>query len=164
MIGFRKNTAGVLLCLLVSLLLFSGCGRYRDIRVDSCRLERISPAGLKSVDAGLAVTVYNPVNEITVSGIAGTVYMDGKELGTFQAPEVTVPGRETSEVDVEIRASLSPSMNFMQIMSLASGFELDRLSMDVSMKIRIRGGVKKKIDIKGVPVADFFSKVRYESI
>ena len=146
------------------LMLLPGCSRYKDVRIGTCGIESISPAGLKSVDAVFSVEVDNPVNGIVVSEIEGTVYFDGDDLGFFEAPEVTVPGKATSEVRIGVRATLAGSMNFMQIMAMASTFRPEKLTMDISMRVKVKGGLKKKISLEGVPVGDFFRKVQYESI
>lgn len=146
------------------LLLMQGCSGYRDIRVDSCTIEKISPVGLKAVDADFVVGVYNPANRISISGISGKVYYDGGELGTFEAPDVTVPGRQASEVEVDVRAALSQSVTLMQIMGMASHFRPEGFTVDISMKIKIKGGIGKKVVLKGLPVKDLFRKVSYESI
>ena len=146
------------LLVFLSAALFAGCSDYRDIRVG------ISPSGLKSVDAGLSVDIYNPAKEIRISEISGTVYYEGAPIGFFEAPEVTVPGKSSSAVDIDIRATLGDSLNIMQIMSMASGFRTESLTLDISMNIKVKGGLKKKIDLKGVPVDDFIGKVKYESV
>ena len=130
----------------------------------SCSLESVSPSGLKSVDARLDLDVYNPAREIHITDIAGTVYYNDEEFGHFTASPVTVPGRATSDVPVELDAALDGSMGLIQLISLASRFDPDEFTVDVSLKIRIKGGVKKKIDLKGLPVSDFFRKVEYENI
>ena len=150
--------------ILAVLLAFPGCSSYRDIRIMSCSLESISPTGLKSVDAGFSVDVYNPAREMQITDIEGTVYYGDEEFGHFTAAPVTVPGRATSDVPVELSAALDGSLGIMQLMSMASRFNPDGFTVDVSLKIRIKGGVKKKIGLKGLPVADFFKKVEYESI
>ena len=152
------------LLVFLSVALFAGCSDYRDIRVGACTLESISPSGLKSVDAGLSVDIYNPAKEIRISEISGTVYYESAPIGFFEAPEVTVPGKSSSAVDIDIRATLGDSLNIMQIMSMASGFRTESLTLDISMNIKVKGGLKKKIDLKGVPVDDFIGKVKYESV
>ena len=83
----------LVLPVLAAAFLLPACSGYKDIRVDSCRLESISPSGFKAVDAGFSMQVSNPVKELVFSDIAGTVYFDGEELGNFEAPDVTVPGK-----------------------------------------------------------------------
>lgn len=155
---------GFLLASIAVLVLLTGCSGYRDIRVGTCTLESISPVGLKAVDAGFSVQVSNPVNDITISETEGMVYFDGEPLVSFVAPDVTVPGKSSSDVSVVLRATLAGSVNIMQIMSMVSSFRPEQLTMDISMKIRVKGGLKKKISLKEVPVESFFRKVNYESI
>ncbi len=164
MLGFNKKTVLPLLAVLLAAVLLSGCSSYRDITVGTCRLESISPKGLKAVDAGISAEVDNPANEITISGISGTVYYEDDEIGFFEAPEVTVPGRTSSKVDILIRATLSDSLSLMQIMSMASGFKTERLTLDISMTVKVKGGLKRKIELKGLPVDNFIGKVSYESV
>lgn len=162
---FSKNTKVILaLASAVLLLILPGCSGYKDIRVDSCRLESISPSGFKAVEAGLSVQVYNPVKEMVISDISGTVYFDGDELGYFHAPDVTVPGKSTSDVHVEVTASLGQSFSLMGLMSMASRMDVGKFTMDASMKIKVKGGICKKIHLEGVPVENLFRKASYENI
>ena len=165
MSGFFRKIKTVFFALLLSAAVFSGCSSYRDIRIGTCKVESISPVGLKAVDAGLSIDVYNPAREITVSGISGTVYYEGAEIGFFEAPEVVVPGKTSSKVSFDVRATLSSSLNLIQIMSMASGFKAERLTLDISMTVGVKGGLKKKFDFEKLPVSDFFGKIEHnESI
>ena len=92
----------------------------------------------------VSVDIYNPAKEIRISEISGTVYYEGAPIGFFEAPEVTVPGKSSSAVDIDIRATLGDSLNIMQIMSMASGFRTESLTLDISMNIKVKGGLKKK--------------------
>ena len=154
----------LVLPVLAAAFLLPACSGYKDIRVDSCRLESISPSGFKAVDAGFSMQVSNPVKELVFSDIAGTVYFDGEELGNFEAPDVTVPGKSVSDVHVELTATLSRSFNIMQLMSMVSGMNPDKFTLDVSMKIRVKGGISRKIRIEDVPVESLFRKISYENI
>ena len=148
----------------VAVMLLTGCSGYKDIRVDSCRLESISPVGLKALDAGFSVSVDNPVKEILISDIDGTVYYDGGEFGHFEAPPVTVPGKSVSDVRVDVRAALSKSLTLMQVMSMATAFDPSEFTVDISLTVKVKGGLKKKVELKGLPVDQFFRKTSYESI
>ena len=90
------------------------------------------PSGFRTVALGLSVDVRNPAGEITVSGMSGTVYLKDVELGTFEAADVTVPGKSESDVDLSVKATLSGSFNLMQVMSMSSDITPDSLTADVS--------------------------------
>ena len=150
----------ILVPLAAATVLLSGCGSYRDIRIGDCRLETVSPSGFRTVALGLSVDVRNPAGEITVSGMSGTVYLKDVELGTFEAADVTVPGKSESDVDLSVKATLSGSFNFMQVMSMSSYITPDSLTADVSMKIKVKGGIGKKLDLKGVPLKNILTSVR----
>ena len=92
------------------------------------------------------------------------MYFDGEELGNFEAPDVTVPGKSVSDVHVDLTATLSRSFNIMQLMSMVSGMNPDKFTLDVSMKIRVKGGISRKIRIEDVPVESLFRKISYENI
>lgn len=145
-------------------IMLSGCSSYKDIRVESCRLESLSPSGLKSVEAGFSVSVHNPVKEIVLTDIQGTVYYDGEELGFFEAPDVVVPGKSDSEVAVDVTATLGSRMSLMQLMAAASGFRAENFTLDLTCRVKVRGGIRKTVRLENVPVAELFRKVSYESI
>lgn len=164
MTDFFNYMKNVFLPVFAAVLLLSGCSGYKDIRVDSCRLESISPVGFKAVEAGFSMQVHNPAKELVFSDIEGTVYLDGSELGNFEAPDVTVPGRTVSDVHVDLTATLSQSFSLMQLMSLASGAGPGKFTMDISMRVKIRGGIGRKVCLEDVPVESLFRKISYENI
>ncbi len=155
---------GWILILAAFCIMLSGCSSYKDIRVESCRLESLSPSGLKSVGAGFSVSVHNPVKEIVLTDIQGTVYYDGEELGFFEAPDVVVPGKSDSEVAVDVTATLGSRMSLMQLMAAASGFRAENFTLDLTCRVKVRGGIRKTVRLENVPVAELFRKVSYESI
>ena len=101
---------------------------------------------------------------IPVEDVLDCLYFDGEELGNFEAPDVTVPGKSVSDVHVDLTATLSRSFNIMQLMSMVSGMNPDKFTLDVSMKIRVKGGISRKIRIEDVPVESLFRKISYENI
>lgn len=163
---FRSFGKTMILYMVFVLLvaLAAGCTKYRDISVSGCRIETVSPSGFKAVDLGLSAEVDNPVREIRVSGISGKVYIREDEFADFKAQDFVVPARSVSDVHVSMRASLAGSFNIMQLMTLAQDFSSGSIYVDVSMEIKVKGGLKKKIDLKRLPVEDLIRKVQYESI
>ena len=156
-----SNRSGIfiLLHLVAALVLLSGCGSYKDIRVESCRIDSITPAGFKAVDAGLSLSVYNPVREITLSDIRGKVYYKDAEIGVFEAPDVVIPGKDTSEVNADIRASLSGHTGLVGIMSMVGNARPEDFSMDIALVVKVKGGLKKKIFLERVPVENFLHEL-----
>ena len=145
--GIKRNILTCLAAVSAAVVMLSGCSGYKDIRVDACRLERISPAGMRAVDIGFIIGVNNPVREITVSDISGKVYLNDTELGQFEAPDITVPGKKYTEIHAGMRATLSASVSLMQIMSMASGFDPEDLFLDVSLTVKVKGGIRKNLDL-----------------
>ncbi len=150
--------------LLASVLLLAGCRDYRDIRVTSCSIESLSPHGLRSAGIALCVGVSNPAREIRLSDMEGTVRLGGEALGTFNAEPVVIPAKSFSEVDVDAQVHADASMSFMQAISLFSRLDPKECTVDISLTVKIKGGLRKRLSFKNVPVMDFLRKVEYESI
>ena len=87
-----------------------------------------------------------------------------EELGFFEAPDVVVPGKSDSEVAVDVTATLGSRMSLMQLMAAASGFRAENFTLDLTCRVKVRGGIRKTVRLENVPVAELFRKVSYESI
>lgn len=154
-----NNRKFLLLSVIAALLLLSGCSSYKDIRVDSCRIDSILPEGFKSVDAGMTFSVYNPAGEIRLSDIRGSVYFQDGKVGVFEAADVTVPGKDLSDVRTNVRASLSgQNGGIIGIMSMFRNARPEDFTVDVSFTVKVKGGLKKKISLERVPAAAFLGR------
>ena len=78
-----KNKVLILITAIISLLATS-CGKIHEIGVNSYDIVSITPSGLRSIDAVIAVGIHNPTFAFKVTDICGTVYHNGSPLGRFR--------------------------------------------------------------------------------
>ena len=67
----------IILLAAITVILAGGCSKMKNVRVTSCKLESVSPSGLRSLDARLGIGIENPGREFTISGI-GAGYTTGE--------------------------------------------------------------------------------------
>lgn len=151
----NKRTA--LAALLGMLLLIQGCARLKQINVVSCKVESVSMRGLRGVSAVLSVGVDNPAAAFGISDMEGTVYVGNDVLGSFSADEFQVAGRCVSENNVPVDFTLDRSVSFMEILSLLRNMDLDMVTMDISFRAKVKGGVSKKMRFERLPASRLIS-------
>lgn len=156
--------AKVLFVLLLSAFAMTtvSCTKYRDIKVISCKLDSVSPKGLKSAELDFNVAFRNPAQAIAISDIYGTVFRQDREIGYISADPFEIPGRGDSEAGLKAKVSLVPSLSVMEALSLFSDFKPEDYTVDIMLKIKIKGGISKKLALEDVPVADLAKMMAYE--
>ena len=127
----------------------------KDIRVVSCRPESVSMHGLRGMQAVLSVEVYNPARTIFKSDKEGALYAEDQLLGHFTSENVTLEGRVCASVPVSVDFTLDKSVSIIGLLSMARGLDPDDITMDISLKAKIKGGVSKKVRLEKVPVVYF---------
>lgn len=151
------NRRTVLAALLGVLLLMQGCAGLKKIRIVSCEVESVSLRGLRGVSAVLSVGVDNPSAAIVLSDIEGTMYVGNDVLGSFSAGELRIAGRSMTENSVPVDFTLDRSVSFMEIVSLLRDMDLDMVTMDISFRAKVKGGIAKKMEFKRIPASRLVS-------
>lgn len=141
--------------LLSALFVIQGCSGMKEIRVVSCRPESVSMHGLRGMQAVLSVEVDNPARTISISDIEGALYAGDQLLGHFTSGSVTLEGRVRASVPVSVDFVLDKSVSIIGLLSMARSLDPDDITMDLSLKAKIKGGVSKKVRLEKVPVVYF---------
>lgn len=139
------------------LLLLPGCARLKQIRIVSCGVESVSMRGMRGVSAVISVSADNPAATLSLSGIEGTVYVGNDVLGSFTAGSVVLAGKSVSENSVPVDFTLDRSVSFMEILTLLRTMDLDSVTMDISFRAKVKGGVSKKMELKRIPASRLVS-------
>ena len=93
----RTILAAIIAILAVCL---TGCSKAGDIKVTSCDLVSLSPAGLRSIDGTVAVGIHNPIFGFKVTGTSGKVYYKGSELVDFTVDDFDVNGKSDEKYNL----------------------------------------------------------------
>lgn len=138
--------------MLAMLILCSGCGNIRDIRVASADIESVSLQGMRSVAAAISATVSNPARGMEISEVEGTVYHKGTEIGIFNTDPIDIEGRTDSTYQIHAVLSLSPSVSPLSLLSALSGLDINDFSISVSAKVKMKCGIKKRVSTGRIPL------------
>ena len=143
----------ILIALSAAMLMLTGCSRYKEIRPTSFKLESLSAQGLRAMDVEVSIGVYNPAGQITISDFCGEVEHSGKVLGKLTlAPLVLMPRTDTV-YRLKGRVDLSRDLSVIQALTYARRPELlKEAKVDVTAKAQLKGGARKKLTFKDIPV------------
>ncbi|MGN0189442.1 MAG: hypothetical protein ACI395_08010 [Candidatus Cryptobacteroides sp.] len=136
-----------------ALLLMTGCLNLKDFKILSFKAEQIVPQGFKSLKGVATVEYSNPSSSFDVYDIEGAVYCKGSLFGTFTVDPLSVQGKGTSSCTVSgVFSITSPVSSVIQVISmLTGGFNVNDYTIDISAKVKPKGGVAKDVGLKGVP-------------
>lgn len=153
--GKFLNGKSIFLIVILAVFLVQGCAKFKDVRIVSCRVESVSLKGLRGVSAVLSAAVENPAAAMTLSDISGRIRLGDREMGTFSAEPVVIEGRTVSECPVHVTFSLDSSLSLLELVPMVRGLDPGRLTADVSLKVKIRGGAARRVKLEGVPLSSF---------
>lgn len=145
----------ILLIAVLAAFLVQGCANFKDIRIVSCRVESVSLKGLRGAEAALSVGVDNPAAPMTLSDITGRILLEDRSLGTFSAEPVSIEGRTMSECPVKVTFSLDNSISLMELVPMVRSLDMGSVTADVSLKVRVRKGVSKRVTLEKMPLSSF---------
>ena len=138
----------------LSVVMSCSCSRIKDIRLQSCSVESVSPIGLHGLNAELALQIQNPAMQFTLTDITGVVYHKGEPLVDFEADPIKVNARSVAVYPLPCQATLASGVRLMDVISLMRGYDLNDFTADVSAKIHLRSGIAKTLKFKDIPVKD----------
>lgn len=147
----KKKTA--LLAVALIIVLCQGCTRLRDIRVVSCGVESVSIQGMRGLSAVLGVGVDNPAGTMTLSEISGRAYIQDRLLGEFSSDDVEIAGRTVSECRIPVTFTLDRDISLLGLLPLVRSLDTGSVTVDISMKVKMKGGVSKRFRFERLPVS-----------
>ena len=109
----EKRYSRLLALMLAAMLVFlAGCQKIKDIRITSANITSLSVKGLKGADVSLAVGVFNPSVQISVSEIEGEVKHSGKIIGRVAIAPVIIKAKSEETYDLEAVVSIAEGVTF----------------------------------------------------
>ena len=144
----------LVLALVSAVFMLAGCQKIKDIRVTSTKIVSLNIRGLSGAEIILEVGVCNPAQQITLSEIEGELKHSGKVLGRVAvAPFVLKP--KTQEIyDIEVALSIAEGASLRDLMMLTDIRKLNECTVDLSAVAKIKGGGKKKLAVKDIPLKE----------
>lgn len=157
----RFSFAKALLAVTVAAVaLLTGCINPKNISVTSFKIDSIKPTGLRSVNGSAKVGVSNTGVEFTVFDITGTVKRKGAEFGTFTIEPVTVAGKSEQVYTVSGSASLVSALSVASAISAVLTWDVEDYTIDISCKIKPRGGVVVPFERKDIPASKIAARLK----
>lgn len=142
----------IVLTVAVMLVSLTGCGSFDEIKVNSAKVESLSPFGLKGVDLGLAVEIDNPAPQIKLSEMEATVKCSGKVLGKVTVDPFTMQAKSVETYKLKARMLLDEKVSLYDLMSLLDKKFVDKCFVDVTVKGKLRSGITKTIVENNIPL------------
>jgi hypothetical protein len=140
------------LAVAVLLMSLTGCGNFKDIKVNSANIEKISPYGLRGVDVAIAIEVDNPASQIKLSDMEATLKHSGKVIGKVTVDPFTMEGRSVENYHLQARMILDEGVSLYDMLMLLDEEALDKCMIDITVKGKLKGGLSKTITKNDVPL------------
>lgn len=143
-----------LIILVMTLLLvgLTGCGKIKEIKVNSAKVENIRPYGLRGADLGFVVEIDNPAIQIKLSDMQADVEYCGKVLGKVTVDPFTMKGRSVETYHLKAKMILDEGLSFYDMLMLLDKNFMEKCLVDITVKGKLRGGLSKTVTKNDVPL------------
>ena len=157
-----KNAHNILLLsLLLAMLTFTACTGLREVRPTSCRVESIAPQGFHSIGMKIALGVRNPSVQFTVKDVQAVLHHKSGDVAEVTASPFTVLKKSDQVYPVDLQISLSKGFGLKNILGLLQDPEnMDNFTVDVSAKVKLKGGAAKRFRYEDIPLEKFMKMIR----
>lgn len=142
--------------IVAAVLMLGSCGKISDIRPTSFEIQSLRPNGFRAVDAIVTVGIHNPFMKFRVEDGTGVVYDKGMELCTLNILPFEVEKKD-DVYSLDCTLKLSDDVSLLTVMSLATNYNPDDITIDASATVRAIG-LNKKIVRKGIPLSKLMEK------
>lgn len=147
-----------LIILVAALACLTSCNKVKDIKVNSAEVEALSPYGKRGAFAGLAVEIDNPTIQIKLSEMEAVVKCSGKILGKVTVDPFTLKPRTVETYHLKTTMSLDESLTLFDLAVFLDKDVLDKCTVDITAKGKIKGGLSKTITRKDIPLKKLIEK------
>jgi len=139
--------------LLICSLVLSACGKGQsEVKVTSFDIVSITPQGLTNLDALAAVGVDNPKIGFEISDVNGIVKMHGSPCIVITADRIVIDGHSNKLYKIPFSGALAEEFNPFILLNFLKDKKIDAFTVDLKLKVSMRGGVGKVIELKDLPL------------
>lgn len=125
--GFARHI--VVAALVCAVMALTGCSALRkaardrlsEIELTSFAVEKISPKGLKALDASFFVGINNPTVKLELKEVTVRLFCGDSELGNFVFDPFTVEGHRDGVYLLTGHASLASASALLQVLGALGG-------------------------------------------
>ncbi len=141
--------------------MLSGCASLHEVRPTSCNIESITPQGLRTIGMKIALGIENPSIQFSIVEAEAVLFEGGDRLATVNVNPFTVEKKSSRIYPVDAVFSINPGYNYLNLLNLVRDQSfIDKSTIDIYVKVRLKGGLSKKIERKGMPLKQFLQKIR----
>ncbi len=142
-------------------LLLTACGsKVKDISVTSFNIVSIAPQGLSGITALVEIGIHNPTVGFEVTNLNATIKMKGQDMIYLSADQLMVEGHSEKQYDIPVKGKLAEGFNPFQLLRLLSNeADMQDMTLSVSARPALRGGVGKTIEINDMPLKELIDKI-----
>lgn len=138
------------LAILAAVLCLSACSSYKDIKINSFKLEKISVLGAP-LGATVAVEIENPIFGFEVLDCQGVLKLSGDKALNITCEPFYVEGHCTQSYHLDLSGTLEPGFGLSNILRSIQAQDLKNLTLDLVITAKGPLGfkhTKKRSDIK----------------
>lgn len=142
-------------------LLLSSCGKkVKDISVTSFNIVSIAPQGLTGITALVEIGIHNPTVGFEVTNLNAIIKMKGQEMIYLSADQLMVEGHSEKQYDIPVKGRLADGFNPFQLLKLLSNeADIEDMTLSISARPALRGGVGKVVEINDMPLKKLIDKI-----
>lgn len=142
-------------------LLLSSCGNeVKDISVTSFNIVSIAPQGLTGITALVEIGIHNPTVGFEVTNLNAIIKMKGQEMIYLSADQLMVEGHSEKQYDIPVKGRLADGFNPFQLLKLLSNeADIEDMTLSISARPALRGGVGKVVEINDMPLKKLIDKI-----
>lgn len=139
------------IALLSAFLCFVSCTGYKDIKINSVQVEKVSLIGAP-LGASIALEVENPTVTLKITDVSGVVKVAGEEVLDFTLEPFTLKGHSTQVYHLDLSASLKSGFGIYNVLRIVQSSNPEDVKVDVSVTARDPLGIKHVKDKKDLSV------------
>ena len=141
-----------------------GCNgkSYKDIKVESFELVSVTPTGADSGDALVRVGLDNPISAFELFDASATLKVGDVSCATIATDQLVVSGKCSRTYLVPVRISIPDGANLFELLNVLKSENVPLLSMDVSGKVALRGGMGVNVN-RNISLSDKMDLGQYVS-
>ncbi len=142
-------------------LMLTACGsKVKDISVTSFNILSIAPQGLSGITALVEIGIHNPTVGFEVTNLNATIKMKGQDMIYLSADQLMVEGHSEKQYDIPVKGKLAEGFNPFQLLRLMSNeADMQDMTLSISARPALRGGVGKMIEINDIPLKELIDKI-----
>lgn len=152
----------ILYILIASAIILAGSAleckaQLSQLKINSYKIESISPNSFRSVSGSALFNITNPVENIVVSAISGTIYKQGQPFISGTAGDFTIVSG-TGNVRVNGNAALCSGVSLWSVFALLA-FNPADYSVDVNATVKIGNAAARQISVQKMPVSALLKRM-----